>query len=161
MRRHICKLPFLVAAAVAMNAISAGVSQAFYNCHTGSTRSAQGSGTTLVSSTFVNLPGANVPILVDASSPCVRIDFSAQIRAMHPKGIKVRVVVVGTTVTGFPHVTEFYTSENRFDGRMVSFVIPNWPFNSTAIKMQVLSLDGTQVTIGTWTVSVHHAGAYG
>ena len=159
MPRLFCKFAFFLAIAAALSATSAKRGEAYYSCITDTTRSAQGSGSSLTSSTFLDLAGATVAI--STTGTCVRVEFSAQIGAKYPKGLRVRAVVFGTTAVGFPPAAEFYTSENRLDGRMVSFTIPNFPIGNRTVKIQVLSLDGTEITIGRWTMSVHHIGSYG
>ena len=159
MSRWICKLAFFLASATALSVTPAERGEAFYSCITDTTRSAQGNGGSLTSSTFSALTGSAVAI--STTGTCVRVEFSAQIRAKNPKGLRVRAVVVGTTTVGFPPVADFYTSENRLDGRMVSFTIPNFPTGNRTVKIQVLSLDGTEINIGRWTMSVHHIGSYG
>jgi hypothetical protein len=159
MRWPCYELALLFAAVAAMSPTFPQRSEAYYDCYPTANRSAQGNGIDLASSTFVDLPGSIVPIQSDVGS-CIRIDFSAQIRAKHPKGVRVRALVVGTTVAGFPAAAQFYTSENSFDGRMTSFVIRNMGGN-ISVKLQVLSTDGTLVTIGRWTMAVQFVGGLG
>lgn len=152
-------LGLAVVGALALASISPQRANAYYNCHTGSVRSAHGNGESVTSSGFVNLTGASVSI--STLSSCVRIDFSAQICAMPPKGLRVRVVVAGKGITGFPEAADFYTSADRLDGRAVSFTLTNMPAGTNVLRIQLLTLDGTPVTVGKWTMSVHHQGNYG
>ena len=157
MRRWPWKFAFLLAAALIT--ASPEESAAYYDCITSTTRTADGNGGTITSSTFTHLVGSGIEIATIGGS-CARVDFSAQIRAKHPKGIKIRVVVVGHGPLGIPVEAELYTSENRFDTRTISFVIKAMPPGEKIVKIHVLSVDGTPVSIGRWTLSVHHDGAY-
>jgi hypothetical protein len=157
MRHWPWKSAFLLA--VVLITASSKESAAFYDCHTASTRTADGNGATITSPTFTHLVGSGIAIATIGGS-CARVEFSAQIRARHPKGIKVRVVVVGHGPLGIPAEAELYTSESRFDTRTVSFVIKNMPPGQKTVKIHVLSVDGTAVSVGRWTMSVHHDGAY-
>src|SRR6187200_500493 len=149
MRQRICKLVFLVAGCIALASMPVRTGHAYYDCTTDATRSAHGIGTTAVTSlTFVNLPGAYV--VFNTTSPCVRVEFSAQIRAKHPRGLKVRAFLNGAAA-GVPAAAEFYTSETRLDGRTVLFTVRNVPAGGAqSIRIQVLSMDGTEVAIGGW-----------
>ncbi len=159
MQHWALKLVFFLAAAAAFAAAPSRPGEAYYDCTTGGViRSSHGGGTTVTSSTFVNLSGSNIEF--NTLSPCVRVEFSAQIRAKHPKGLKVRAVLNGTTA-GIPAAVEFYTPENRLDGRMVSFTFRNVPLANGSIRIQVLSTNGAEVAIGSWTMHLFHNGAYG
>jgi hypothetical protein len=159
MQHWTCRLVLLLAAAAVFVATPLRPGRAYYDRHNGvSHRSAHGGGTAVTSSTFVNLPGSNVEF--STFYPCVRVEFSAQIRAKHPKGLKVRAVLNGTTA-GIPAAVEFYTPENRLDGRVVSFTFRNVPPGTGSMRIQVLSMDGSEVVIGNWTMHVFHEGAYG
>jgi hypothetical protein len=151
------KLTVLLASVAAISTTLVGRSEAVYDCNGTSTRATHGTGQTVTSPTFVNLTGSRLTI---PTQGCARINFSAQIRAKHPKGLKVRVGVSASAGTPFPAFVEFYTSENRFDGRSVEFSIPDLPFGTHDIRIQVLSTDGTAVGVGKWTMSVHFPGAF-
>jgi hypothetical protein len=157
MPHFLCKLAVLLASIAVISTTLLARSEAAYDCDGSSTRATHGTGQSVTSPTFVNLTGSKLTI---PTQGCARINFSAQIRARHPKGLRVRVAVSANAGTPFPPFAEFYTSENRFDGRSVEFSIPDLPFGTHDIRIQVLSTDGTPVGIGRWTMSVHFPGAF-
>jgi hypothetical protein len=95
------------------------------------------------SKSFVNMPGSTVTVDPNVSS-CLVVDLSAQMRAVAPKTIRVRVTLDGPKVA-FPASADFRTSEQSYDARSAMFVFPNVTAGHHTINVQFLSVDGSDV----------------
>lgn len=100
---------------------------------------------TTTSKSFVDLSGAQIGINLSFHS-CVVIDFSAQVRAAAPNAARIRVTVSGTTTGGFPGSNTF-TTEKAFDARAATFLFPNVAAGGHIIRIQFLSVDGSEVQV--------------
>jgi hypothetical protein len=112
----------------------------------------QGAQTT-TSSTFVDVPGASVTFDANDSS-CAIVEISAQVRALYPRSVQLRVTLDGDAIIQ-PNFVILYTTEHEFDERAATFILRNIAGGNRVLTVQFLSMNGSPVSVSRMLTVVH------
>jgi hypothetical protein len=101
--------------------------------------------------TMRDLPGASFTYANPGGNPqgCLIVQFSAQVRAKSPQAVRLRLIV-NAQAQAYPATVDLYTSEDRYDARQVTFVVPNVGppgIANTFLRIQYMSVAGGPVTL--------------
>jgi hypothetical protein len=105
---------------------------------------------TTTSTTLRNLPGARV---TNGMSGCIRVQFSAQVRAKSPGGLRIQLVRNGSPA-GFPATADVRTSGDGYDTRTVTFIVRNVPAGDHTLQIRFASTDGRAARVSKVVLTV-------
>jgi len=148
MRRCWNFLGILAVAGIAVLARPTNASAAVFSCLTfdhQTKTNVVGATQTTTSSTFVDVPGASITFFANSNS-CVIVEISAQVRAMFPRSLQLRVTLDGAAVIQ-PNFVILYTDENDFDERAATFVLRNVAGGTRELNVQFRSMNGDPVSV--------------
>jgi hypothetical protein len=110
------------------------------------------------STTYIDVPGASVPIKVSNRAGCITVQFSSMVQSMGNELLFVKAVLMPGEIASEPGQMQFESaSPLRILTRSATFVFPDVPAGEYTVKMQYRSRSGGTVWVHRGVTVVSYA----